>query len=398
MAKACPTPRPFRSVAGTVVFLTLLFFLSFVSRFIFSPMFPVMNEDVGLSAGQAGSLFFLATIGALIGSWSSGFISARFTHRGAIFISVFGAAIALAAAYFADSVWYLRAVFIVLGFCAGIQTPSSVATITAMVRPDDWGKALSVQQLGPPLGLVASGLFAAALLAFFSWQTSLLWIAGLCALLGLLFFAFRGVGYFPGDPPSRAMVGPVVRLRSFWVMIFLFALGMGAQVGIFSMLPLFLTQERGMSSGAANTFLGLANLAPLPMVFIAGWVTDRIGEKRSIALFLAISGLGLLGAGLLDGIGTHISIVVVSAFAVGFFPPAFKALSHIVQPVMRSIATALCTPVALILGGGLLPTGLGFMGENYSFAAGLIITGAVVVVGSLAAFLLRFVTQMEEGC
>ena len=279
MAKACPTPRPFSAVAGTVIFLTLLFFLSFISRFIFSPLIPAIGEDIPISSAQAGTLFFMGAIGALIGSWSAGLFSARITHRGVMFIAAFGAAAGLIAAYFAGTIWYLGAVLIVLGFFAGLQTPSSVATITAMVKPDDWGKALSVQQLGPPLSLVASGLLAAALLAFFSWQTSLLWVAGLCVVVGLLFMAFRGVGYFPGDAPSPSMVGPVVRLRSFWVMIFLFALAMGAQVGVFSMLPLYLTEEQGMSTGAANTFLGLANIPPLAMVFVSGWLTDRIGAK-----------------------------------------------------------------------------------------------------------------------
>lgn len=398
MAKACPTPRPFNSVAGTVTFLTLLFFLAFLSRFIFSPLLPVVTEDGWLSSGQAGSLFFVGAIGMLVGSWSAGFISARITHRGSLFLSVFGAGAVLILAYFAGSVWYLRGVFIALGFFAGIQGPSSVATITAMVKPEDWGKALSVQQLGPPLSLVASGLFAAALLIWFSWQTSLLWVAGLCILLGLFFIAFRGVGGFPGDPPHPTLVGPILRLHSFWVMILLFACGMGAQVGIFTMLPLYLTQERGMAIGQANTFLGLANIAPLVMVFIAGWVTDRIGEKRAITLYLFVAGIAAFFSGLLSGVAMQVSIVLLSAFAVGFFPPAFKALSHIVQPTYRSLATALCTPVAFILGGGLLPTGLGFIGESYSFAAGLMLAGAVIAVLSAAAFSLRFITVMEEGC
>ena len=90
MAKACPTPRPFGSVVGTVIFLTLLFFLGFVSRFIFSPLLPAIREDVSITSGQAGTLFFLGAIGGLVGSWVAGLISARLTHRGAMFISVFG--------------------------------------------------------------------------------------------------------------------------------------------------------------------------------------------------------------------------------------------------------------------------------------------------------------------
>jgi len=96
-------------------------------------------------------------------------------------------AAALVGAYFASSVWALRAVFLVMGILFGIHLPSSVATITATVRKEDWGKALSIQQLGPPLSLVASPLLAVLLLRWFSWNATLLWIAGLCAILGLTF-------------------------------------------------------------------------------------------------------------------------------------------------------------------------------------------------------------------
>lgn len=389
---------PFRSVAGTVVFITLLFFLTFISRFIFSPLFPAMGEDISLSPGQAGSLFLLASVGALVGSWIAGLVSARLNHRGAMLISVFGAAAALIAAYFAGSVWVLRIVFIVLGIFAGLHQPSSVATITAMVRPDDWGKALSVQQLGPPLSLVAAPLLAVVLLTWFSWQATLLWIAGLCVLLGLIFFTFRGVGSFPGDPPSPSLIAPVVRTPSFWVMTFLFALGMGAQVGVYTMLPLYLTEQRGMSAGSANTLLGLANIAPLVMAFISGWVTDLIGEKRTIVIFLFLTGIWTVLAGTLSGAGMKVSIFLMAAFAVGFFPPAFKALSHIVQPNLRSLAAGLGPPIAFILGGGLLPTALGYMGQAYSFGLGITITGVVVAVGSFAALMLKILTELEEGC
>ena len=47
-----------------------------------------------------------------------------------------------------------------------------------------------------------------------------------------------------------------MRGRSFWLMVVLFALGMGAQVGVYTMLPLYLTEEKGMALDAANTLLG----------------------------------------------------------------------------------------------------------------------------------------------
>jgi len=399
MAKACPTPQPLRMVIGTLIFVTLLFAMTFLGRFIFPPLFPAMSDDIHLGSGQAGSLFLLAAIAAWVGSLAAGFVSSRVNHRGALLISVFGFAAALVGAYFANSVWVLRAVFIVLGLCFGLHLPSSVATITAMVRREDWGRALSIQQLGPPTGLVAAPLIVVAILHWFSWNTVLISVAVLTAVLGLAFWlSTGGVGAFPGDPPSPSMVKPVVTTRSFWVMILVFALGMGAQVGVYTMLPLYLTTERDMASSAANTLLGLANVAPLVTTFFSGWVTSRIGEKRAIAIFMFLTGVVTVLVGVLSGVGLTVCVVLMAALAVCIFPPAFAALSRIVQPTYRSLATAFGPPTAFVFGGGLLPTGLGYLGQAASFSLGIIITGAVIAVGSCAAFLLRLLTDLEEGC
>lgn len=401
MAKACPTPRPFRAALGTIVFITSLFFVTFISRMIFSPLFPAMQQDpsVGLTAGQAGSLFFLAAVGAFVGSVFAGMLSSRINHRGSLLLSVFLIAVTLFAAYFAKSLWALRAVFFVLGACSGLHQPSSIATLTASVRSEDWGRALSIHQLGPPLSLVAGPLFAVALLHWFSWNAALLWIAGLTAALGLAFLLFTGgVGNFPGDPPKPAMLKPVLRTPSFWLMIFLFALGMGSQVGVYSLLPLYLNTERGMTLDGANTLLGLANVAPLVTVFLAGWVTARVGEKRMIVTSLFLTGVAMLLVGALSGVALKICVVLMAAFAVCFFPPAFAALSRIVQPNYRSLAAAFGPPAGFILGGGLLPTLLGYMGEAWSFSTGITIIGAVVAVGATAAVGLNLLTDLEEGC
>jgi NNP family nitrate/nitrite transporter-like MFS transporter len=401
MAKACPTPQPFRAAIGTIVFITSLFFLMFVSRMIFPALFPAMQQDpaVSLTPAQAGSLFFFAAIGGFVASVFAGMLSSLINHRGSMILSVFLVAATLFAAYFAKSLWTLRAVFFVLGASAGLHQPSSIATLTASVRTEDWGKALSIQQLGPPLSLVAGPLFAVGLLHWFSWNESLLWLAGLTAVLGVAFLIFkRGVGSFPGDPPSPAMMKPVLSTLSFWLMIFLFALGMGSQVGVYSLLPLYLSAERGMTLDHANTLLGLANIAPLVTVFLAGWVTIRIGEKRMMIASLFLTGVSMFLVGALSGAALAVCVVLMAAFAVCFFPPAFAALSHIVQPNYRSLAAAFGPPAGFMLGGGLLPTLLGYMGEAWSFSTGIMIIGAVVAIGSVAAVGLKLLTNLEEGC
>jgi NNP family nitrate/nitrite transporter-like MFS transporter len=242
-------------------------------------------------------------------------------------------------------------------------------------------------------------LLVAGMLTVFTWNTTLLWVAGIGVVLGLIFLvAFGGIGAFPGDPPHPAMVKPVFSTRSFWVMILLFALGMGAQVGVYTMLPLYLTQERGMTTAQANTILGLANIAPLAMVFVSGWVATKIGLKRTMTLFLSLTGLMVMLVGILSGPAMVVSIFLMAALAVGFFAPGFASLSRIVQPNLRSLAAGFAPPIAFLLGGGLLPLALGYFGQSASFSLGIAIAGATILVGSAATLFLRLLTNLGEGC
>ena len=70
--KDCPVPEPFSGAIGSILFLTLLFFLTFIGRFIFAPLMPAMSIELGLSHSQAGSIFLCGSVGVFIGSLSAG--------------------------------------------------------------------------------------------------------------------------------------------------------------------------------------------------------------------------------------------------------------------------------------------------------------------------------------
>jgi NNP family nitrate/nitrite transporter-like MFS transporter len=398
MDKSCPTPEPFKAVLWSVVFVTLLFFLTFISRFIFAPLMPTIGQDLAISHSQAGSIFFLGSVGVLFGSLISGFISSRINHRGTLILSTFGLSLALLVCYLTSSLWAIRVIMFVLGMSAGFTLPSVVATITAMVNRQDWGKALAVQQIAPPLGLVLGPLVSVALLSWFSWRGTLASIGIFSAVIGFAFIKYGRCADFPGDAPSLSRIRLILGQGSFWIMVILLALGMGGQVGIYAMLPLYLVTERGLNAESANTILGISQVSALFMPFFAGWVTDRIGEKRAISFFLAASGITTVLVGSLSGFSLKLSVFVLPALAVCFFPPGFAALSRIVQPKMRSLAAAMGPPTAFILGGGLLPTGLGYMGETYTFGMGIVLTGCIIMLGSVLVFRLKLLEKMEDGC
>ena len=252
--------------------------------------------------------------------------------------------------------------------------------------------------MAPPLALVSGPLITVLFASVFAWTTTVACLGSFVILIGLLFAWFGKVGNFPGDPPNIALLKTIFSQKSFWLMVILFSLGMGAQVGIYAMLPLYLVTERGLSAESANTILGLSQVSALFMTFVSGWITDRIGEKRTIFIFLCLSGVVTLLIGSLSGTWLKVVVFLQPALIVCYFPPAFAALSRIVQPNLRSLASAYGPPMAFILGAGLMPLFLGYMGENYSIGLGIVIVSVIIVVGSFLVQPLKLLEKLDDGC
>jgi len=396
--KSCPIPESFRDMIGTISFLTVLFFLTFISRFIFAPLMPAIVHDLNITSGQAGSVFLIGSLGVFIGSLSSGLLSSRINHRGNLVVSMFAGGLALFLCTSMVSLWTIRITMLILGIAAGLNLPSNMATITAVVSRQDWGKALAVQQMAPPLSLVLGPLLTVFFLSWFTWRMPLIFLSVLTIAVGVFLMRFGKFGDFPGDPINASSARVILSLRSFWIMVVLFALGMGGQVGVYTMLPLYLVTERGLNAELANTLIGVAQISALFMTFLGGWVTDKIGEKRTIVLFLVLSGLVNVMLGFSSGLWLKVAVFLQPALFVCFFPAGFAALSRIVQPNMRSIAAALAPPTAFILGGGLFPAALGYMGQASTFGLGISLSGIVIAAGSLLALRLSLLEKMEDGC
>jgi NNP family nitrate/nitrite transporter-like MFS transporter len=382
--------RHFRAHVATLLLLTGLFFLNFLSRIVLAPLLLTVEEDLNLTHGEAGGLFLAISLGCCAGLVGSGFVSSRLTHRKTIILSSLTLGLALLAVITCRSLWGIRLGLGFLGVAAGVYLPSAIATLTSLVRSNDWGKALAIHELAPPLALITAPLLAEFLLGWRSWR-GVLGLSGMGSIFAAMaFMRFGKGGAFPGVAPSPGTIRTLLSEPSLWIMMVLFSIGIGASLGIYTMLPLFLVAEHGVDRGWANTMVALSRVSGLFMVFVAGWITDRMGPARALGLILPAAGGMTIIMGLTPASWIILPVFVQPMMSASFFPAGFAALAKIAGPGTVNVAVSLTVPVGTLLGAGAIPAGIGLLGELGSFALGISVSGGVILVSAILVRYLRF--------
>jgi len=385
----------FRTQVDSILLLTGIFFLNFLARIILAPLLPTIENDLGVGHGEAGSLFLLISIGYFISLLCSGFVASRLMHNRTIILSATAIGVALLAISFSKGLWGIRLGLLALGMAAGLYIPSGISTITSLVSSNQWGKALAIHELAPNLSAVAAPLISEGLLQWFSWRGILALMGGASVIFGVIFARFGKGGEFAGEAPSVTSFRTLLLKPAFWIMVALFSLGIGASLGVYAMLPLYLVTERGIDRYWANTLVALSRVSGLGMAFLAGWATDRFGPRRIMAAVFLSSGIMTVLLSVATGNWLVIIVFLQPMLAVCFFPAGLAALSCLGPSSYRNVAISLTIPFAFLLGAGAIPTSIGIIGDAGSFPWGFALVGGLIVVGFVLALSLKLPEDYE---
>jgi NNP family nitrate/nitrite transporter-like MFS transporter len=371
-------------------FLTGIFFLNFFSRIVFAPLLPTMEQELHLGHKEAGVLFLLISVGYSLALLVSGYLSSRVFHRKTIFFSTLGMGIILLVLSVSQSLWSIRPLLFLLGVCAGFYLPSGIATLTSLIRHQDWGKAIAIHELAPNMSFVMAPFIAEAFLQWGSWRQMMALLGIISLTLGTAFFWFGRGGNFFGQAPTPQVVRNLIKEPSFWIVMILFGLGIGTSFGIYSMLPLYLVVERGIGRGWANTLIALSRVSGIGISLVAGLFVDRLGVKKTLLVFLLTTGVLTILLGVAPVFWLIPCIFLQPMVAVCFFPAGFTAISRIGSADTRNVVISLAVPLGFVIGGGVVPALIGWSGERLSFSMGIILVGIITTVCAPLVRGLRF--------
>jgi MFS transporter, NNP family, nitrate/nitrite transporter len=379
------------SQLAPILYLVIIFFITFIARVILSPLMPKIETDLNLTHSQAGCLFLLLSFGYFISLTGAGYISSIITYRKTIAASVASVGIALCAITQSETLLGVQTSIFMLGLAAGLYLPSGIAALTEMVSSRHWGRAIALHEVAPNFAFVAAPMMAEILLPVCSWRFIILSIGMVALCIGYFFIRYGRGGDFKGSAPGLSAVGGFMKDRSFWLLLLLFGLSISSTIGIYTLLPLYLIHDVGISRGDANIIVGSSRIFGLFSALVSGWATDRFGSKPTIMISSILAGSSTILLGLNIHPAAIVMIVYLQAvLATLFFPAGFKILSSIYPAETRGAAVSYTMPLAFVFGAGIIPAFIGIMGDKNAFSTGITITGALILSGALLPSLFSF--------
>lgn len=373
-----------------LLFLLCLWFVWFINfgvRTIFSPILPLIEDEFVVSHAQASSIFLFLSAGMGVAVIVAGLFSGIFGYKKSMIVSLALLGFTSLSIAFVHTFWLLFVVLFILGFAGGLYLPVVIPLITEYYSEQNWGKVIAIQDTGATVAVSAAPFIALFLLQFFPWRGIFL-VFGFTFLIYAIIFSFASSEVKIVHRPKTAF-RDLVTTRSLWILIALWIFGGGAYLGIYSIIPLYLTKELGVSIGYANTMLGISRLGAIVVAVSCGFLIDKFNLRKIMFLVLLTTGGLTILIGITSVSFMGIILFLQASFVVAFFPAGLVAISKIFSREMRSLATGLIIFLGGIPGLGLMPYLLGVSGDLYSFRLGITILGLCVTLSSWLVFCMK---------
>jgi NNP family nitrate/nitrite transporter-like MFS transporter len=150
-----------------------------------------------------------------------------------------------------------------------------------------------------------------------------------------------------------------------------------------------------MSQGLVNTLVGISRLSGLGVIFVSGYLVDRLGVRWIMAIVLLLCGAATAALGLSSRAALLAAVFVQPILVSSFFPAGFAAASRILDRRLHNVTLSFLLPIGYGFGAGVVPLFLGVLGDHGRFALGFLIYGGMLAICCALPFLLRL--NVPEG-
>jgi MFS family permease len=354
---------------------------------------PILQRTFALDTSGTGALLGVGSLGTAAAVLLWGRMTDHTTDRLVAVLGLLLTSVCLAIAGFAAWLGSLPGLMLGLfaaGLCAAAPTVALTKSIArAFESSNRMGLAFGIRQAAVPLGAAVAGI-ALPLIAL-RWGVAFsLWSMAFVLLIAALGVA-RAV-HGERRKAQRVVLGPTP-----WAHIapMLTASGLytATQIGIVSLLTLYLVNARGWSAPAAAVVFAGVMVATIVLRVLVGFAADRWEHRRLWMFKLTgfITAALLVIAAVTDPAPiAAVVIVVAGVVGMGWNALAFTLTVSLVPH--ERVGTSQGVLNALIFTAwGLSPIFTGFLVQTFSWSVAWIVLALIAVAGAVIARTHRFV-------
>ena len=373
-----PNPAYSRYV---LAILFLVYVVNFIDRQILSILLDPIKEELGASDTQMGFLtgiafaIFYTGFGIPIARWAD-----RGVRRSIIAIGLTVWSVMTGACGFAQNFAQLAIARIGVGIGEAAGSPPAHSLISDYFPPERRASALSIYNVGIPVGVMLGYLTGGWIVEFFDWRVAFFTVSIPGILLAVVLRLTvkeppRGMSETGPVDTNNDSLQDVIRfllsLRSFVLLSVACGFSAFSAYGFGSWVPAFLGRVHDMGHGEIGTWIGIESGIGGALGMIAtGLLADRLGRRDprwylwlpaiSIAIYLPFSVAFLL---LEDATTALVLYFIPIALSSVYLGPAIALTHQLVKVRMRAVASSIMIFFLNLIGMGLGPQAVGIISD-----------------------------------
>lgn len=380
----------------------------------FALAIPALIATLGMTKGEAGLISGITLVASAFGGWMAGAAADRYGRVMVLQITILWFSLATFLCAFADTPGHFLVLKALQGIGFGGEWAVGAVLMGEMIRPEHRGKALGSVQSAWAVGWGGSVLFYTVLFSFIpqEWAWRVMFAAGILPAL-LILYIRRSIPE-PATFAARKAAAPSSSLQTLFgifspkvlrMTLIGGLLGTGAHGGYYaltSFLPTFLKDERKLSVLSTGGYLAVIIVAFFIGCLASGYLNDRIGRRKNVALF-ALACIATVLVYIFAPL-TNTQMLVLG-FPLGFFsagiPASLAALFNELYPSgIRGTGVGFCYNFGRILSAG-FPVMVGYLSEHIGLGPAIGIDAAfayaLVVIAVLMLPETRGKSLMDEA-
>ena len=389
VSPAAPHARPGARAWSALTILTFVYVLNFLDRQLLSILAKPIQDELGVTDGQLGligGLYFAVFYCVL--AIPVGWLADRTNRTKVLAIACGLWSAATAACGLAANYPQLAGARMAVGVGEAGGVPPSYAIISDYFPSGSRGTALSLFNLGPPIGQALGIAFGASIAAAYSWRSAFIVVGIIGVATALIVWVFVREPKRGGlDAPATVPVSEAAAEKlGFWATFAMFfkhpvllrvALACGATqfvtYAVLNFTTLFLMREKGMNLNEVAIYYALLIAVFVSAgMYISGRLIDRYAPRAKTAFaYIPAVGLALalpLFVGFVWAPSWQLALLFL-ALPTGlnyfYLSPAVTLVQEEVRPDQRVLSGALLLLVMNLIGLGLGPTYLGFVSDYF---------------------------------